>query len=501
MRGTQSLKLGAVAQMLPLAAGYGFNLLATPFVVSQLGLRDFGIWAITGAIAQYASLFDLGVSRATTRYVALYHAQEDYETERTVVGICVSVLAALGAVLIAIPLLIPGLLERVLGTGDPGLAGLLVLCAAVMLTFGLLARALAAASFGRGRMVAANVGLAILTAGQVFGGVIGLLIEPNLRHFALGTAAGSAIGFFVVIAAILLDERRIVIGKPSRALAKEMIAFGVKGQASGAADIAIFQSGKIIAGVVIGPAAAGAYELGSRLALGAQAFGSAASVALTAHLTRAFAAGGLPAIMTDYSRLTRRNAAVAIFLPLLLSASAICAIPVWLGEQNTDVVAVVMALGIAISVNVATGVCSATIFALGRTGLLAKTAIVEAVVSIVVAIPLALTFGFGGIIAAYAACILLGNILGVWYLQAKIGISIIQFLRAIAGPFAVGALAFLVTLPIGIYAAPQDRASGFVALAASFAVFAGIYLALGWRLDYLPRVRRTTAPQSESALP
>ena len=93
----QSLKTGAIAQVLPLAANYGVNLLATPFVVGQLGLHDFGVWAMTGAIAQYAALLDLGAVRAANRYVALFHARGETEKERSVLGICVTTALGLSA--------------------------------------------------------------------------------------------------------------------------------------------------------------------------------------------------------------------------------------------------------------------------------------------------------------------------------------------------------------------------------------------------------------------
>ena len=59
MFGWNTLTVGASAQVIPLIAGYGLNLVATPYVVSQLGLHDFGVWAMTGAIAQYAALLEI----------------------------------------------------------------------------------------------------------------------------------------------------------------------------------------------------------------------------------------------------------------------------------------------------------------------------------------------------------------------------------------------------------------------------------------------------------
>jgi O-antigen/teichoic acid export membrane protein len=489
VRSVQSLKLGAAAQMLPLVAGYGVNLLATPYVVSRLGLHNFGIWSITGAIAQYAALFDLGAYRAANRYVALFDARGDVENERSVVGVCVTALIGLGCVLYAIPMLIPGFLDQVLRTGDPALARFVVVCAVTMLIFWMLARALAAASVGRGRQVAANVGVAVLGVAQVVGGVVALVGSPTLRAFALGTAVGAGLGFCAVVATILFDERRIVIGRPKAALAREIMAYGIKGQALGVAGIVMFQSGKLIAGIVIGPAAAGAYELGSRLAQGAQAFGSAASAALTTHLTRAYALGGKADILAQYSRLTRRNAAVAIFPPLLLCATSFSAVPLWLGERHAGAMMVLAGLAAGIAVNVSTGVCTASMLAIGRSGILGATAIAAAAIPVAVALPLAHAFGFKGIVAAFGCGIVVGNLLAVWFLQSRIGISMTEYLCAIGGPFAVGIVATLAALPLGIIAMPQDRASALMPFLLSTVIFCTIYAILGWQLDYLPRFR------------
>ena len=257
------------------------------------------------------------------------------------------------------------------------------------------------------------------------------------------------------------------------------MAFGINGQVLCGADIVMFQSGKLIAGVIIGPAAAGVYELGSRLVVGAQAFGSTMSTALTAHLTRAYVLGGKAEIAAQYSRLTQRNAAVAIFLPLLLCATSFSAIPLWLGEPHRDVAMVVAALAPGIAVNVSTGVCTASLFAVGRSGIIAATVTTSATVSVLLAISLAQAYGLNGIIAAYGCWIVVGNLLVVWFLQSRIGISMPEYLRAIRGPFTVGAVAILVAGPISFVLMPQDRASAVVPFLVSSTIFCFIYVPLG----------------------
>ena len=101
--------------------------------------------------------------------------------------------------------------------------------------------------------------------GLILGGVIALIVSPSLYHYAIGAVIGAAVGLCAVVLIIVVDEGGVTIGRPRRALAREVIAFGVHSQLAGATDVVLFQSGKLIAGVVLGPAAAGAYDLGIRL--------------------------------------------------------------------------------------------------------------------------------------------------------------------------------------------------------------------------------------------
>jgi O-antigen/teichoic acid export membrane protein len=505
----QSLSVGATSQILPLLASYGLNLLATPYVVSRLGLHDFGIWALTGAMAQYAALLDMGAARAAQRFVALFHARGETENDRAVVGVCVSLALGLGTVLATIAFFGADLAQAVLHTGDSALTRFLLLCSVCILTCGLVARVLAAASFGRGRQLPPNVGLALLGVLQMTGGVTALAIEGTLRGFAIGTAGGAVVGLCAVALVIYLDEGRITIGRPRIGLTREVVVFGVHSQVAGAADVVLFQSGKLIAGIVIGPAAAGAYELGIRLVQGVQAFGGAVSVAINTHLTRAYATAGMDGIREQFARLTRRNASVAIFLPFFLGATAVSAVPLWLGKGHESAVIVASALAFGIAVNVATGVCTATMYAIGRPDLAGLEGAVYATVSVVLAVPCALAFGFNGLVAAYACWIPLGNLLGLWFLQSRVGVSLKDFLSAVAGPFGVAILATAVALPINLVVAPETRADAIAPFLASSVVFCVVYIALGTKLDYLPRIpvraliqrNRSNASDAEIATP
>jgi O-antigen/teichoic acid export membrane protein len=495
----QSLKLGVSAQTLPIVIGYGTNLIATPFIVASLGVTNFGLWALTGAIAQYGVLLDLGVSRAIMRYVALYHTQEEVHKERAVIGGCVMVILGLGCFLICFPLFIPAQLGDLIGTQDARLARTLFIASVAVLITGVLGSLFSSASIGRGRMVAGNIGVALQRAGVVVGGVIAILIDPMLGSFAVGSAAGGAIGLIVVLLAILADEHEIRIGRPRAIIMADVISFGLKGQLMGVAEIAIFQSGKLLAGIIIGPAAAGTYELGSRLALGARAVGTGANIVLSAHLTRGYASNGPAGILRDYARLVQRNATLCSFPLLFLTATSFSVVPVWLGVNHVDVVWVLIALTLTFTVNVSTSVTAAAAYGLNQFGIVTVIATASAILAVALEVLLAVILGLTGILIGLASAIAISTLLAVIVIHRRNSIPLADFFDPSIGPVLVGVVSVVLAMPVGIFCFPADRAAAIVPFLCSASIFCVVYTTVSWRLGYLPAIRGITGFRTRRA--
>ncbi|MGX9670109.1 oligosaccharide flippase family protein [Mycobacterium sp. HM-7] len=486
-RGIQSLKAGSAAQVVSIVAGFGVQLFTTPYVLFKLGLHDFGVWSITGAIAQYGALFDLGVSRAASRYVAVFHSKGDVRNEGRVVAVCVATLFIVAAMLGGLALMASQLIAPVLGLRDPRQAGTLLLVAVAILFVGLLARVLAAASIGRGRTVPPLTAVAIMSALQALGGVVVLAVEPSLIGFAYGTLGGIALGLVVVIAVILIDERRITFAVPNWTIAREVFAYGISSQIAALGDLLLFQSGKLVAGALIGPSAAGIYELASRPAMAAQVLGASPGTALMPHLTRIYVSGGVGGILAEYEHLTRRNTSVALLIPFAMAATAVTAIPVWLDGPHLDVVAVLLALLIGISVNVSTSTCTCTLMAMGRPVMIAKVTAVAGILQVIAAVLATKFFGFVGLTVAIAIGVPVTKLAGLWLMQSSARIPQSFYFRAAGGPYAVALVAACSALPIGLMTMPQSRQSAIVPFVAGAFVYLCVYLVLGWGFGYLPR--------------
>lgn len=478
--------------MLPVFIGNGVNLLVTPLIVSNLGLTNFGLWSLTGTIAQYGILFDLGVSRAIMRYVAYYNAQGDREKERAVTGGTLMIVVLLGCFLMIFPLLFSEQLGRLIKAPNSEIAETLFVTSILVLISGLLGNMFSNAAIGRGRMLAGNVGVAFQRASVAIGGVIAIYVDRTLSAFAIGSAIGGIVGLVVVLAAVFVDERDLSIGRPQVGITADLLRFGVKSQAMSVAEIVLFQSGKLFAGLIIGPAAAGAFELGSRLAMGVRSIGTAASAAISAYMTRLYVSDGLDGIRSEYARLIQRNAAVSNFAPFGLAATAFALVPMWLGAQNTQVMWIAIALTLAFTANISSGVTTAVAFALNQLGLLMVVVVVSSTFSILIQLVLAHMAGLNGILVGMTLAITISSILGIVSVHRRNKIPLMDYFGPVSGPFIVGGISTILGASVAIFSSPTDRMSAIVPLACSAVIFCTVYILLSWLLGYLPSFGKTS---------
>jgi O-antigen/teichoic acid export membrane protein len=102
--------LNLIGQALPLAVA----VVCLPFVVGGLGPERFGVLALCWTVVGYFGAFDLGLGRASTRYVADALARERPDEVRSILGSALAVQGALGAAGgLAIALATPGLVTHV----------------------------------------------------------------------------------------------------------------------------------------------------------------------------------------------------------------------------------------------------------------------------------------------------------------------------------------------------------------------------------------------------
>lgn len=482
-------RANTIGQLLPLVSGYGLAFVSTPIVVSSLGLQAFGIWAVSGAVAQYAALLDLGIGRAITRFVALHRANGDHRRAAQVVATSLLALVTLALVLIGIAWLIAPSTRSVFSFASGRQARIVLVSAATILGSGLVASGLASASYGKGRMLKGNVAGTMARASTVLGGLAALLVDADLETFAVGNAIGAVVGLAAALAFLVAFDDGITLARPSAAVAREQLAFGFKSQLQMVSELIVFQSDKVIVGVVVGPTAAGAYELGNRLALATRAVAVLAGLSLTPELTHEYTRGGIAAVRSRYLDLTRVTTGLALLPLLLVAAVAPVLLEAWLGRAPELSIAVVTALCVSFTLNAATAVTTVAALAIGRPGLPAIYNWVAAVVNIALAIPLTVLLGAPGVLLATAIGTAAGAVCGFGMFRSVIGVSTRELLRSLDS-YVVGLAAAALVAIAAHLVDVSERGPAALALAGLSVTFVALYVPLGMRRGFLPRLRR-----------
>jgi O-antigen/teichoic acid export membrane protein len=126
-----------LGQILPMLAG----LLTIPYIVRGLGTAQYGIFSIATMLIGYFSIFDLGLSRATVKFVAENLSAEKIHRVPELVWTSLSLLVALGSLggivaALFVPISVTHLFKM-----PPSLAGeartaLLILCASMPIMLG-----------------------------------------------------------------------------------------------------------------------------------------------------------------------------------------------------------------------------------------------------------------------------------------------------------------------------------------------------------------------------
>ncbi len=74
----------------------------TPFILSQLGATDYGLYILVGSVAAYGVLLDFGIAGAVTKYVAEYHARGQIEQAQSLVATALVLYSGLGLIAVAL---------------------------------------------------------------------------------------------------------------------------------------------------------------------------------------------------------------------------------------------------------------------------------------------------------------------------------------------------------------------------------------------------------------
>jgi O-antigen/teichoic acid export membrane protein len=483
-----------LAQSSSLITAQLFSVILAPLMLGRFGLALFGVWAVTGALAKYAGLFDFGITRSLARFVALYHARGDRRGVQECVGLGLLAVTVVGALAAGAALLAAPLLTRQLGVLELSEMRIVLMSAVVIFVASAYSRVFAALPIGIQRMVPPNV--AGVTGNVLnFGFSVGALaLSSDLTYYAMANAAAEALRVVLVFGSVLVVWSGSAVAFPSMVRTREILGYGLKSQVDWISELINLQTDKIVIALLLGPAAAGAYEIAARVVVAVREVGVLTVSAMIPTATAQLVERGREGIPAFFRRYTLLTVSLAFPLFTLSCIGAPFLLLAWLGDTPKDADVILVVLTLASFVNITSGVGSSIALAAGQAGLIAWTGVFSAVTNIVLTVALAPLFGLWGVLAGTVIAMSSAALLLMYRFHRSFAIPGRDYARAVLPPAALSlglAVPFAVfDVLVGDAAATRQGALALLTLVSL--PYSVAYWLLASRLGYLPD--RLTAP-------
>jgi O-antigen/teichoic acid export membrane protein len=476
-----SIFRNTLAQSSSLTTAFFFSLLLAPIMLSRLGIAAFGVWAVTGALAQYFRLLDFGITSSLSRFVALYDAQGDRRAIEELVGVGLFAASCVGLAMFAAAALTAPLVSDVLGVLDADEMRLVLISAAGITLSYLFGAVIAAVPIGLRRMGPPNVAAILGNLANFVFSVVALVLSTELVVYALANLAAAILGLAIVAASLLWVWERPFARPPTVQRGRTVLSFGVKSQLVTLADLVNLQTDKLIIAAMLGPSVAGAYELANRAVQGALSFGTMTLSALIPTATADIVERGRQVIVEYFTRYSVRSLSIALPLFGTLCVSAPYLFVLWLGEVPHDADQIVVLLSFAFAINMTTGVPMTLSVSDGHPGLVAQTAVVLVVLNITLTAAAAPIFGLWGVLLGTVAAQLVASGIFLLRFRRRYAVRASAFRAAFVEPTAV---AVLVAVPFALWYAlggpvPESRAPALLGAAAT----GGVYALACWLIE------------------
>ena len=449
---------------------YALSFLSAPILLSAVGLRSFGIWAVTGGIAQYGGLLDLGASKSLSRFVAAN------ERDRTVCGqyvvVAITACAVMATLLLLLSLGLAGVVARGLGVARVGEVRLLMCCSVVLIACSIAATVVNGYASGHRRMVSPNIGLAIGGVLNFTAGVTALLCGAGLEGYALANAGAAVAAVLILAVIVIVREGPLPFARPSSARARDFLRYAVRIQLSWAMDVVNYQTDSLVVAFAAGPAAAGAYELANRVASAARQFALYPSSALLPALAAEYAQTGAEVLHAQYHRVTRIIVGCAFPILVFCAAVAPLLLNAWLSHVPSTTAVVLCGLSLTYMFTVAADASKVVAAAAGDPRLIARVSVFTAGLNLALTAGLAGPFGTWGVLAGTMIALSAGAIIQVTLVNGQFRLRGKDF----SGPVQRTArVCLLLAVPATIIAY-SHAVGGRIAEAAAVACLGATYL-------------------------
>jgi O-antigen/teichoic acid export membrane protein len=437
MSETDRLFRNTMLQSAPVITTFVFSFILAPIMLSRLGLAQFGVWAVTGALAQYARLLDFGITGSAARFVALFDAEGDRRAIEETVAIGLLAAAAVSIVMLVAALLLTPVVVDAIGTLGSGEMRLVLVCSVGITSANLFGAVLAAVPVGLRQMGPPNVAGTVGNVVNFVASLVALLASRSLGTYAVANLAAAAFSVLLVAASLAWVWAPPFIARPRLGRARELVTFGVKSQLVTLANLVNVQTDKIIIATILGARTAGAYEIGNRVVQGVLSLGLLSLSALIPTATADLVKRGRTVIVEYLIRYTTRSLAIALPMFGAVCVSIPYLLVAWLNEIPPESVQIIVLLSFSFAVSLVTGVAMTLVVSDGDPGLVAQTATLVVVLNLGGTLIAAPIFGLWGVLIGTVAAEILASSVFIVRFHRRYELRMRPFWDAVGRPTAV----------------------------------------------------------------
>jgi O-antigen/teichoic acid export membrane protein len=467
------------------------SFLVTPYLVLKLGDERFGIWAFVTVLVGYFGIFDLGLGVALVKYVAEFHAAQEYKLLNAAINTAFSVMMLLVGLIVGAGVIASGRLLHLFKLPPQNysearfafVGALLILLGQACL--GVFQSVLN----GLQRMGWFNL-IAIITSIPSTAGVILVLHRGyGLRALTINNAIMFALSALLTTVFVnrACPEYHFDPLLVDKTMLKRLLSFGGQMQITNIGSLIAWHGDKMMIGAFLNMALVTTYELGYRIAMTARMLPTFLLTAFMPAVTEAHVRQD-PSMIQRLFDLGSRYLALSTFpITALFVYEAPLIMAAWMKESRPEAVWAARMLLLGFLVNLLGGIGTTIARGVGRPDLETRLIFPYLALNFGLGIPLILKLGFWGPLIATPFSTIAVTIYLFWQLESRLNLKLGRFLKegmpvpALGALFASGVVATLHSLGLS-WSTKMSRLVLVEHLLLECFVFTGAYALFVWKV-------------------
>ncbi len=476
------IKCGILLSYLYIGLSNILQIVLTPLLLRYLGMGGYGLYMLVIAFAGYTALMDLGFANALVRFIAKFREEKDSERERTLLGMGLTIYAALSVLLALVGYgmyrSIPILFSRTLTYAETRQASLMFAILIASAIVSLLTAPFTSALLAYERFTVIklrNLLRLVLRAALVIG-----LLRAGFKAVAV-VMVDAGLNVLLCAANTFYAMHRLNLRPRFNAfdwkLFRQLIGYSLFILLNLVVDQVYWKVGPTVLGVVASKESVAVFSVAMTFRVLMSYSSTAISSILLPRVTRMAVRGASPAEMTDLMiRVGRFQFGMVLMVLIGFALFGSAFIGLWVGNEFAASWTVALFVMVPLTIPLVQNVGISILQAYNLHGFRAVTYLVTAVLSLGVCILLGRRYGALGAGIATAISLVIGNIIVInLYYRLKVGLEIGRFFRELFRmlPAAMGAG----VVGLAISALPGE---GWLALLLRGLAFGVVYLIAMW---------------------